>query len=83
VGKNPGQRTVSYLSGTNTVKDLVASIRTWITDWNDDPHPQPFVWHNSADEILDGLAAYSQRIKMAQVTRCGMAHGGATCADKA
>jgi transposase len=44
----------------HSAKDLVASIRTWITDWNDDP--KPFVWHKSADEILDSLATYCQRI---------------------
>lgn len=43
-----------------SVKDLVASIRTWITGWNDDP--RPFVWHKSADEILDTLAGYCRRI---------------------
>jgi transposase len=43
-----------------SVRDLVASIRSWITNWNDDP--KPFVWHKSADEILDSLAAYCQRI---------------------
>ena len=43
-----------------TVRDLVASIRTWIANWNDDP--KPFVWHKSADEILESLAAYCQRI---------------------
>jgi len=43
-----------------SVRDLVASIRTWIADWNDDP--KPFVWHKSADEILDSVAAYCQRI---------------------
>jgi len=43
-----------------SVRDLVASIRTWIANWNDDP--KPFVWHKSADEILDSLAAYCQRI---------------------
>ena len=42
------------------VPELVRSIRTWITNWNDDP--KPFVWHKTADEILDGLAAYCQRI---------------------
>ncbi len=41
-------------------RDLVASIRTWITGWNNDP--KPFVWHKTADEILDSLAAYCQRI---------------------
>jgi transposase len=43
-----------------SVRDLVASIRSWIANWND--APKPFVWHKSADEILDGLAAYCQRI---------------------
>jgi len=43
-----------------SVKELVASIRTWITNWNDDP--RPFVWHKSADEILANLAAYCERI---------------------
>lgn len=43
-----------------SVKELVASIRTWITNWNDDP--KPFTWHKTADEILDNLAAYCSRI---------------------
>jgi hypothetical protein len=25
-------------------------------------HPKPFVWHKTADQILDSLAAYCQRI---------------------
>jgi transposase len=44
----------------HSVKDLVASIRTWITNWND--APKPFVWHKTADEILDSLANYCTRI---------------------
>src|SRR6266540_4137374 len=47
-------------SAHRSVRDLVASIRTWITNWND--NPTPFVWHKTADEILDSLAAYCQRI---------------------
>jgi transposase len=43
-----------------SVRELVRSIRTWITNWNDDP--KPFVWHKTADEILDTLAAYCRRI---------------------
>jgi transposase len=43
-----------------STKELVASIRTWIERWNDDP--RPFVWHKTADEILGNLAAYCQRI---------------------
>lgn len=44
----------------HSVKDLVASIRTWTQLWNDEP--RPFVWHKTADEILDSLARYCQRI---------------------
>jgi transposase len=47
-------------SAHRSVRDLVASIRTWITNWNN--NPRPFVWHKTADEILDSLAAYCQRI---------------------
>ena len=44
----------------HSVKDLVASIRTWITNWDD--QPKPYVWHKTADEILDSLANYCNRI---------------------
>ncbi|HEY5343176.1 MAG TPA: IS630 family transposase [Solirubrobacteraceae bacterium] len=47
-------------SAHRSVRDLVASIRTWITNWNDDP--RPYVWHKTADQILDTLATYCQRI---------------------
>ena len=47
-------------SAHRSVRDLVASIRTWITNWNEDP--KPYVWHKTADEILDSLATYCQRI---------------------
>jgi transposase len=43
-----------------SVRDLVASIRTWITNWHDKPNP--YVWHKTADEILDSLAHCCQRI---------------------
>jgi transposase len=43
-----------------SVRELVLSIRSRIANWNDDP--KPYVWHKSADEILDSLAAYCQRI---------------------
>ncbi|MCQ4118093.1 IS630 family transposase, partial [Rhodococcus sp. FXJ9.536] len=32
----------------------------WIKTWNDDP--KPFVWHKTAEEILDSLAKYIARI---------------------
>jgi transposase len=43
-----------------SVQALEADIRTWIEHWNDDP--RPFVWTKTAEEILDALAAYCQRI---------------------
>ena len=43
-----------------SVRELVASIRSWIANWNEEP--KPFVWHKTADEILESLAFYCQRI---------------------
>jgi hypothetical protein len=43
-----------------STKELVASIRTWVADWNE--NPRPFVWHKAADEILETLAMYCERI---------------------
>jgi len=43
-----------------SVQALEADIRTWIAGWNDDP--KPFVWKKTAEEILDSLARYLQRI---------------------
>jgi transposase len=36
------------------------AIQSWIERWNKDP--RPFVWTKSADEILDTIAHYCQRI---------------------
>jgi transposase len=43
-----------------STKELESAIGRWIEPWNDEP--KPFVWHKSADEILDTLAAYCERI---------------------
>ena len=43
-----------------STKELVAAIRTWTRLWNEDP--KPFVWHKTADDILESLAQYCQRI---------------------
>ncbi len=43
-----------------SVTELKASIQHWIDTWN--TNPRPFVWHRTADEILETLAAYCQRI---------------------
>jgi transposase len=39
---------------------LEKDIRDWITAWNE--NPKPFSWTKIADEILDRLASYIQRI---------------------
>ena len=43
-----------------SVQELERSIRQWVATWNQ--HPRAFVWHKTADEILESLAAYCQRI---------------------
>jgi len=43
-----------------SVAELEQSIQSWIDTWNQDP--RPFVWHKTADEILDTIATYCQRI---------------------
>src|SRR3954451_4009905 len=43
-----------------SVRDLNADIRAWIKTWNDDP--KPFVWTKTADQILDSIARYCERI---------------------
>jgi transposase len=43
-----------------SVQALEADIRKWIAIWND--NPRPFVWTKTADEILDALSRYCQRI---------------------
>jgi hypothetical protein len=48
-------------SAHRSVTELEADIRKWINEWNKDP--KPFVWTKTADEILDSLAAYCQRIR--------------------
>jgi transposase len=43
-----------------SVRELEQSIRHWVATWNE--NPRPFVWAKTADEILDTIAAYRQRI---------------------
>ena len=47
-------------SAHHSVAELEADLNAWIAAWNDDP--KPFVWTKTADEILDNLARYLQRI---------------------
>jgi transposase len=43
-----------------SVVALEKDIREWIKGWNEDP--KPFVWRKTAEEIIDSLARYCQRI---------------------
>ena len=47
-------------SAHKSVQALEADIRAWVDGWNKDP--KPFVWKKTAEEILDSLARYLQRI---------------------
>lgn len=47
--------------GTHTsVAHLRQSMQEWIDNWNIDP--KPYVWHKTADEIIESLGQYCQRI---------------------
>ncbi|MET8330150.1 IS630 family transposase, partial [Streptomyces sp. NPDC005181] len=43
---------------------LERDIRAWTAQWND--NPKPFVWTKDADEILQRLASYLDRIPGAE-----------------
>lgn len=40
----------------DSVAELAADITTWVEHWNN--NPKPFIWHKTADQILDRLARY-------------------------
>ena len=39
---------------------LAADIQSWVDTWNADP--KPFVWHKTAEQILERLAGYCNAI---------------------
>jgi len=43
-----------------SVAELESDIRAWIAGWNDSP--KPFVWHKTAEQILDSIGTYCQRL---------------------
>src|SRR3954452_16940260 len=43
-----------------SVRQLNNDIRAWIETWN--ANPKPFIWTKTADEILDSIARYCERI---------------------
>ena len=50
----------------NSVKELAADIRAWADAWNE--NPIPFVWHKTAEQILERLASYCTAINQATQT---------------
>ena len=54
-------------SAHNTVKELADDIRAWADAWND--NPTPFVWHKTAEQILERLASYCTAINQATQTQ--------------
>lgn len=47
-------------SAHKSVAALTADLNAWIAAWND--NPKPFVWHKTADQILDSLKKYLTNI---------------------
>ena len=47
-----------------SVQALEAGIRAWIETWNQ--NPRPFAWTKTAEEILDSLAKYLEKISGAE-----------------
>jgi transposase len=43
-----------------SVQALEADIRSWVANWNNDP--KPFIWTKTAEQILESLARFCQRI---------------------
>ncbi|MCA1701520.1 MAG: IS630 family transposase [Actinobacteria bacterium] len=43
-----------------SVRQLNSDIRAWVDTWNNDP--KPFVWTKTADQILESIATYCNRI---------------------
>ncbi len=43
-------------SAHRSIKALTADLDSWVTTWNE--HPKPFIWHKTADQVLDSLKKY-------------------------
>ncbi len=51
-------------SAHRSVTALEADVKAWIEAWNTDP--KPFVWHKTAEQILERLAGYCAHINGTQ-----------------
>ena len=47
-----------------SVRQLNAEIRQWIDNWNE--NPRPYVWTKTAEQILDSIRRYCERINAAR-----------------
>ena len=47
-------------SAHRSAKELAVDIRAWVDTWNE--NPKPFVWHKTAEQILERLAGYCAAI---------------------
>jgi len=47
-------------SAHRSAKELAVDIQAWVDAWNEDP--KPFVWHKTAEQILERLAGYCATI---------------------
>jgi transposase len=47
-------------SAHRSVKELATDINAWVQNWNQ--NPTPFVWHKTAEQILERLAGYCTAI---------------------
>jgi transposase len=47
-------------SAHRSVKELATDINAWAANWNE--NPTPFVWHKTAEQILERLASYCAAI---------------------
>ena len=50
-------------SAHRSVKELAADIEAWVANWNE--NPTPFVWHKTAEQILERIAGYCAAVNEA------------------
>lgn len=50
-------------SAHRSVKELAADIEAWAANWNE--NPTPFVWHKTAEQILERIASYCAAVNEA------------------
>jgi transposase len=52
-----------------SVRELAADIEAWAAVWNEDP--KPFVWHKTAQQILERLAGYCGAVITENISASG------------